>query len=80
MDVIREVILKNWVSFLKDSKKARDRLIKDFEKTIKKFDLTVEEQRQATILLLKKALSLKDGDEIELKLDGSYQINKYKGE
>ena len=74
MDVIREKILKNWLNFLDESTKAREKLIKDFDKAISKLDNTVAEQRQATILLLKKALNLSDGDEIRLFSDGHYEI------
>lgn len=74
MDIIREQILKNWLDFLKKSTQAREKLIKDFDKAIAKLDNTVAEQRQATILLLKKALNLNDGDEIQLFSDGSYKI------
>lgn len=74
MDIIREQILKNWLDFLEKSTKAREKLVKDFDKAIAKLDNTVVEQRQATILLLKKALNLNDGDEIQLFSDGSYKI------
>ena len=74
MDIIREQILKNWLDFLKKSTQAREKLIKDFDKAIAKLGNTVAEQRQATILLLKKALNLNDGDEIQLFSDGSYKI------
>jgi hypothetical protein len=74
MDIIREQILKNWLDFLEKSTKAREKLVKDFDKAIAKLDNTVAEQRQATILLLKKALNLNDGDEIQLFSDGSYKI------
>jgi len=74
MDIIREQILKNWLDFLDKSTKAREKLVKDFDKAIAKLDNTVAEQRQATILLLKKALNLNDGDEIQLFSDGSYKI------
>ena len=74
MDIIREKILKNWMDFLKESTKAREKLVQDFNKAIAKLDNTVAEQRQATILLLKKALNLKDGDEIRLFSDGRYKI------
>ena len=74
MDIIREKILKNWMDFLKKSTKARAKLVQDFDKAITKLDNTVAEQRQATILLLKKALNLKDGDEIRLFSDGRYEI------
>ena len=74
MDIIREKILKNWMDFLKKSTKAREKLVQDFDKAITKLDNTVAEQRQATILLLKKALNLKDGDEIRLFSDGRYEI------
>lgn len=74
MDIIREQILKNWLDFLKKSTQAREKLVKDFDKAIAKLDNTVAEQRQATILLLKKALNLNDGDEIQLFSDGSYKI------
>ncbi len=74
MDIIREQILKNWLDFLDKSTQAREKLVKDFDKAIAKLDNTVAEQRQATILLLKKALNLNDGDEIQLFSDGSYKI------
>lgn len=74
MDIIREQILKNWLDFLEKSTQAREKLVKDFDKAIAKLDNTVAEQRQATILLLKKALNLNDGDEIQLFSDGSYKI------
>ena len=66
--------MKNWMDFLKKSTKAREKLVQDFDKAIAKLDNTVAEQRQATILLLKKALNLKDGDEIRLFSDGRYEI------
>lgn len=72
--MIREKILKNWMDFLKESTKAREKLVQDFDKAIAKLDNTVAEQRQATILLLKKALNLKDGDEIRLFSGGRYEI------
>jgi len=74
MDIIREKILKNWMDFLAESTKAREKLMRDFDKAISKLDNTVAEQRQATILLLKKALNLKDGDEIRLYSNGNYEI------
>lgn len=74
MDIVREQILKNWLDFLKTSTQVREKLVKDFDKVIAKLDNTVAEQRQATILLLKKALNLNDGDEIQLFSDGSYKI------
>lgn len=74
MDIIREKILKNWLDFLKESTKAREKLVQDFDKAIAKLDNIVAEQRQATILLLKKALNLKDGDEIRLFSDGRYEL------
>lgn len=76
MDIIREKILKNWLDFLKKSTKVREKLVQDFDETIAKLDRTVAEQRQATIFLLKKALNLKDGDEIRLFSDGRYEIIK----
>ena len=74
MDIIREKILKNWIDFLKKSNKTRERIENDFKKAITKLDHTVAEQRQATILLLKKALKLNDGDVVQLKSDGTYII------
>ena len=74
MDIIREKILKNWLDFLKESTKVREKLVQDFDKAITKLDNAVAEQRQATILLLKMALNLKDGDEIRLFSDGRYEI------
>lgn len=74
MDIVREKILKNWLDFLKESTKAREKLVQDFDKAIAKLDNIVAEQRQATILLLKKALNLKDGDEIRLFSDGRYEL------
>lgn len=74
MDIIREKILKNWLDFLAESTKAREKLMRDFDRAISKLDNTVAEQRQATILLLKKALNLKDGDEIRLYSNGNYEI------
>ena len=80
MDIIREKILKNWMDFLKKSTKAREKLVQDFDKAITKLDSTVAEQRQATILLLKKALNLKDGDEIRLFSDRRKKKKKKKEE
>lgn len=74
MDIVREKILKNWLDFLKKSTKTREKLVQDFDKAIAKLDNVVAEQRQVTILLLKKALNLKDGDEIRLFSDGRYEI------
>lgn len=74
MDIVREKILKNWLDFLKKSTKTREKLVQDFDKVIAKLDNVVAEQRQVTILLLKKVLNLKDGDEIRLFSDGRYEI------
>lgn len=69
-------VIKNWLKFLDKSSKARVQIIREFNKAIDKLDTTVEEQRQATILLLKKALSLNEGDEVRLFSDGHYEIIK----
>ena len=74
MGALEKQILDNWLSFLKESTRTREKLIKDFENSISKLDKTVAEQRQATILLLKKTLNLQEGDEIILKGNGEYTI------
>lgn len=74
MGTLEKQILNNWLSFLKESTRTREKLIKDFENSISKLDKTVAEQRQATVLLLKKTLKLEEGDEIILKSNGEYTI------
>ena len=78
MDV-KDTLIKNWLTFLSDSTKAREKLTSQFQKALSRLDLVVEEQRQVTAFCLKKILNLSDGDVVKLNADGSYEILRKEG-
>ncbi|MGL5913557.1 MAG: hypothetical protein ACRCZB_05275 [Bacteroidales bacterium] len=76
MSYTEKFVIKSWCDFLKTSTKTREKIISDFQKSIESLDKVVLEQRQATSILLKKALNLSDGDLLKIKEDGTFSIEK----